>query len=83
MYRCACCHRRLLEPAYTAPAVLGGWMLGPVCLERERAAGRLPPLARNEAARQQRRAPKRKRDTSIPSARRVKALPGQLALDLQ
>ena len=42
MLRCAACGRRLLEPAYTAPAGLGGWMLGPVCLEKERAAGRIP-----------------------------------------
>jgi len=37
--RCAACHRRLLDAAYTAPA---GWSLGPKCLEKERAAGRLP-----------------------------------------
>ena len=40
--RCAACGRRLLEPAYTAPASLGAWSLGPKCLEKERAAGRLP-----------------------------------------
>ena len=39
MLRCAACGRRLLEPAYTHSS---GWHLGPVCLEKERAAGRLP-----------------------------------------
>lgn len=47
--RCAACHRRLLEPAYTAPASMGAWVLGPVCLERERAAGRLPPPPEHES----------------------------------
>ena len=30
--RCAACHRKLTQPAFTAPASAGGWVLGPVCL---------------------------------------------------
>lgn len=32
--RCIACGRTLLKPAYTAPPELGGWHLGPKCLER-------------------------------------------------
>lgn len=33
--RCAACHRLLREAAYTAPASLGAWVLGPVCLQKQ------------------------------------------------
>ena len=62
IYRCAGCGRRVLEPAYTAPVGLGAWMLGPVCLEKERRAGRLPMSGRSEIRSQPRR----------PTAKRVK-----------
>lgn len=62
IYRCQACGRRLLEPAYTAPAGLGSWMLGPVCHEKERRAGRLPMSGRGEIRSQPRK----------PAAKRVK-----------
>ena len=66
--RCAVCRRRLLAPAYTSPA---GWMLGPKCMEREIAAGRLYKWE----------APKRKkaRKSRVPVGG-VRVLPGQLDL---
>ena len=33
--RCVACNRALLEPAYRAPAGMGGWVLGPVCLQKQ------------------------------------------------
>lgn len=44
--RCAACHRTLLMPAYTAPACMGGYVLGRVCAEK---AGMAPK--RNRKAR--------------------------------
>lgn len=38
--RCASCGRGLLRPFYTAPAGLGGYMLGPKCAA---AAGKVRP----------------------------------------
>ena len=38
--RCQACHRPLSKPAYTAPARLGGWLLGPKCAI---AAGKAAP----------------------------------------
>lgn len=59
MMRCAECHRGLIKPAYTAPATMGGWVLGPVCLTKaglqlakkpRPAAARLPSVHRVRAA---------------------------------
>ena len=70
IYRCRACGRRLLEPAYTAPADLGAWMLGPRCYEKERAAGRLPKSLRDGA-----RNPPRKPVVKRVKIKRIKRAP--------
>lgn len=84
MYRCHACGRRLLEPAFRAPA---GWVLGPVCLlKRDLPDDIMRVLLDAGAIRAMHgvsdvRPAKRKRGANaIPMTRRAKALPGQLDL---
>ena len=85
--RCAHCGRRLLEPAYMAPASAGAWVLGPVCmLKRDLPDEITRVLLEDRTARVMMQgvtsAPaKRKRGANIiPKTRQAKALPGQLDL---
>lgn len=86
--RCAACHRKLTQPAFTAPASAGGWVLGPVCLFKRDlsdhimrvldAARMLKVMRRGSGDAQP---VKRKRAVRvIPVTRKVKVLPGQLDL---
>ncbi len=83
MYHCHACGRKLLWAGHiakytTSTGLSYSAMLGPVCLEKERRAGKLPrPVAdeRKDAA------PKRRRIAgAVPVTRRVRVLPGQLQL---
>jgi hypothetical protein len=71
--RCIACGRPLLKPAYTAPERLGGWMLGPKCLEKaglkKRRSGALYGAPKPRKAR-----PAKQRPVE------VLVLPGQMAL---
>lgn len=86
MIRCQACGRRMLKPAYTAPASLGAWALGPVCvLKKDLPDSIMRVLLEDRTARVMRMGLTyvpltRKRTVVIPVARQVMVLPGQLHL---
>lgn len=90
IYRCAACGRRLLKPAYTAPASMGGWMLGPVCAAKatalpgmgDKPKGMKPKVDLYKKPRHTRPAKMRKARKQRQRAPSPTVLPGQMALDL-
>lgn len=95
MYRCYACGRRLTKPAYTAPASMGGWMLGPICAGKSSALPGVPPKPRavprarvlpahaGKTRRKRAARAKTQRHAARVRARRLVArvLPGQMTLD--
>lgn len=71
-YRCRDCGRRLSKPAYTAPAGMGGWVLGPVCAAKAKVLSPRHNILAEPKKRQRTKSASQNRETLV--------LPGQLRL---